>query len=138
MPSSDGAVGVRETVAYILSRSGCLHPFRLSRLLALAESRYIKLYGARLTDAVYVMGPGVFYIEGLKEVFESDECFVKHEGDPSRGVRGCIEYKCQAPRLPENARQVIDAVIEEYGPLDDMELNRLVIEDEALKGVMKG
>ncbi|MEB2836057.1 MAG: hypothetical protein GSR80_000069 [Desulfurococcales archaeon] len=46
----------RDVVAYMLQRLGCTHPFRLSRLLALAEMEALERLGRRLTDLRYVLG----------------------------------------------------------------------------------
>jgi len=117
----------RDALAYILSRMGCSHPFVASRVLALAELRSLERRGERLTDLVYRGGPGVFYIEQLKDIIEADGCFAKREGDPSRGRRGCIEYRCSPPQLPPEARRLLDEAIEEASRLDEMRLNELVV-----------
>jgi hydroxypyruvate isomerase len=120
-------VPTRDAIAYILHRVGCVHPFRFSRILALAELAALERGRGRLTDARYVAGPGVFYIEGIEDVMKSDDCFVKHEGDPSTGRRGCIEYRCQPPSLPEEARSLLDEAIEKAAKLSDEELNKTVV-----------
>jgi hydroxypyruvate isomerase len=127
----------RDALAYILSKTGCKHPFAVSRILLYAELEYVKDRGERLTDLTYVGGPGTFYIEGLKEIIEADSCFEKREGDPSRGVRGCIEYKCQPPELPEEARRYLDRAIEELSDLSDMELNKRVLEHPYYRKVVR-
>ncbi len=124
----------RDALAYLLAKLGCTHPFRVSRLLALAEDAALERLGRRLTDLTYVPGPGVFYIEELKAIVESDECFGKREGDPQRRVRGCIYFQCETPKLPEEARLVIDEVIERYASLPDEELNRLALQSRVLRG----
>lgn len=101
----------RDVVAYILYRMGCTHPFTVSRVAALAELSYMSLNGERLSDLVYAAGPGVFYIEGFKEMIDADACFKKHEGDPSVKRRGCIEYTCPPPSLPEEAARLLDEAI---------------------------
>lgn len=120
---------LRDAAAYVLYRMGCIHPFRLSRVLALAELKALERGLGRLTDARYVAGPGAFYIEGVKEAVEGDPCFAKREGDPAAGRKGCIEYRCEPPAgIPAEAKTLIDEAIEEARRLDDMELNRRVVE----------
>jgi len=126
-------VSGREALAYLLHRMGCSHPFLASRVLALAELRSLEERGERPTDLTYRAGPGVFYIEELKDIIEGDECFQKHEGDPSSGRRGCIEYRCQPPSLPEEARRLLDQAIEEAKALDEMKLNELVVNHPLFK-----
>ncbi len=127
----------RDVVAYMLQRLGCTHPFRLSRLLALAEMEALERLGRRLTDLRYVPGPGTFYIEGFKESLD-EECFHKREGDPQRGVRGCLEYTCEPPSISEEERSIIDSVIERYSKLSDEELNRMVVEDPRFRKLTGG
>ncbi len=128
----------KEIVAYVLARAGCTHPFRVSRYLALAEMEWLERRGERLTKLKYVAGPGVFFIEGIKEMIENDHCFIKHEGDPSTGRKGCIEYVCEPPSLPEDVQEVVDGVIQKYSGIEDMELNRLVVEDPRFKKLVGG
>ena len=116
-----------EIVAYVLHKLGCTHPFKLSRVLALADIESMEKYGRRLTGLRYVPGPGTFYIEGLKEMFESSECFAIHKGNPETGRRGCVEYVCEPPRLGVEERRILDSVIEKYSRMDEMELNRTVV-----------
>ena len=120
-------VSGRELLTYILSRVGCVHPFRLSRLALLAELEWMRERGERLSDLVYVAGPGTFYVEGLKEMVEGDECFERREGDPARGVPGCIAYRCSPPSLPEDVKVLVDRVLGEASGLDDQALNERVL-----------
>jgi len=117
----------RDAAAYLLSRLGCVHPFTLSRALLLAELRWFEARGERLTDLRYVAAPGTFYIEGFKEIIEGDECFSKREGDPSKGVEGCIEYRCEPPRLDEEVARLLDEVAEAAKKMDRMRLHNLVL-----------
>jgi len=117
----------RDAVAYVLWRLGCTHPFKLSRLLAMADILSLERRGRRLTGLRYVPGPGTFYIEGLKDMFEHDPCFEPHRGDPETRRRGCVEYKCDPPRLDPEDTALLDHVIDKYGDIDEMELNRLAI-----------
>ena len=118
-----------ELVAYILHKAGCIHPFRLSRILALAELEWLRRGRGRLSNLRYVRGPGVFYIEGVKELVESSSCYERVEGDPATGRRGCIKFKCSPPQLPRDVVEVLEGAIRESSKLDDMELNRRVVED---------
>ncbi len=121
-------VGIRDIVAYILSRTGCLHPFRISRIMGLAEILGLKENGKRLFNLVYKGFDKVFYIEGLKDSID-DECFNKVEGDPVKGAHGCIEYNCAEPRIPEDVKTYLDLAIEKASGLSDEELNSLVVND---------
>ncbi len=124
----------RDAIAYLLSRLGCVHPFRLSRVLALAELKYMEEAGERLTDLNYVAGPGVFYVEGVKELVEKDSCFYRIEGDPSKRRPGCIGYRCQPPIIAdEKARRLLEEAMERARVLSDEELNTIVVEHPLYK-----
>ncbi len=128
----------RSVVAYILSRTGCIHPFRLSRILALAEIRAIEKTGKRLTDLRYEAGPGTFYIVGFKEeIVERDPCFHKREGDPYTGRKGCLEYLCKPPVLPGDVKSLLDEVLSETSGMDDFQLNNLVINNKLFKKLLE-
>ncbi len=122
------AVPFIDAVKYVLALEGCLHPFRISRILALAELYSLEEGGGRLTDARYVLGPGVFFIEGFKEAVEADGCIAKREGDPERGVRGCLYLACGGPpRLPGEAARYLERAAREARGLSDEELNDRVV-----------
>ena len=121
-------IGVLDAVKYVLLKMGCLHPFRISRIIALADLKSLEDRSERLTNAVYVEGPGVFYIEGVKELIESDECIEKREGDPARGVKGCLELVCNREIIfPEPVRKYLDEAVNEARGLDDLRLNDVVV-----------
>ncbi|MEB3817048.1 MAG: SocA family protein [Desulfurococcales archaeon] len=124
-------------IAYILYKLGCLHPFKLSRLLALAEIESVKRRGRRLTNLKYVPGPGSFYIEGIKELFD-DKCFEKREGDPRKGIKGCVRYICEPPKLPDDVAGILDYVIERYGSEDEFKLNDMVVNSDEFKRLLVG
>ncbi len=111
----------KNLVAYILWRTGCIHPFRISRILALAELYFIEENNKRMTSLKYVKGPGVFYIEGLKELLESDPCFRRNE------EKHCMEYVCGEPSIDEVYKRYLDRAIEQANGLDDRGLNDLVV-----------
>ncbi|OYT38339.1 MAG: hypothetical protein B6U89_06090 [Desulfurococcales archaeon ex4484_58] len=117
-----------DILGYILSRTGCIHPFRISRIIGLAELLYLEEKGERLTNLKYYGFNKVFYIEGLKEVIKKNDCFVVREGDPSRGIRGCIEYVCNEPVLKGEVKEFLDKALARSADLSDEELNQLVVE----------
>jgi len=123
-------LGGLDAVKYILKRKGCLHPFMISRILALSEILYYKDHGKRMTNTTYVAGPGTFYIENLKELLNNDSCFEKKEGDPERGIKSCIQYTCPFENnFDEQYRKYLDKAIEMSMKMDDIKLNELVVND---------
>ena len=108
--------------AYILRKKNCLHPFRISRVIALAELICMEKYGKRITSAKYIGGPGVFYIDGLKEELLNSPCFEKLED------QGCIKYVCNEEiNIEEDIRACIDEAIRIAERASDIELNNIVV-----------
>jgi len=128
----------RDVVAYVLSRMGCVHPFTVSRVVALAELLSLERRGSRITELRFVKGPGVLFIEGLKESVEKDPCFEIREGDPSTGRRGCIEYRCDPPELLREVAELIDDAIARARGLSDYELNSLVVNHPLFERLVGG
>lgn len=127
----------RDALAYVLYNVGCVHPFILSRIIALAELRYIKEKGKRLTDLKYSGVKAAFYIENLNELVENDRCFKRHEGDPAKKIMGCIEYICDIKSLDESITYLDDAIDRAYD-MDENELNSAVINDENYQKLISG
>jgi len=116
----------REYVAYVMSRLGCVHPFRISRILLLADWLSTERRGRRLTGLTYVKEEFGFYVEELATIIEEmqeEGCVVKRE------EMKCLEYTCDEPEIPEEDREILDEVISEVRDLDDRELNRRVLSD---------
>ena len=108
--------------AYILRKKNCLHPFRISRVIALAELICMEKYGKRITSAKYIGGPGVFYIDGLKEELLNSPCFEKLED------QGCIKYVCNEEiNIEEDIRACINEAIKIAEKSSDIELNNIVV-----------
>ncbi len=63
-------------IKYIGSKAGCISPFKLSRILGLAEAYYMADHGERLTRLKYVCTLGTFYIEGFEELVK--DCFERN------------------------------------------------------------
>ncbi len=113
-------------VAYLMYKLGCSHPFRISRILLLAEWEAKERLGRRLTDFHYVMEDFGFYVEELKDIidgFVEEGCAEKVEEEK------CIRYLCEAPEIPEEVKELLDEVIERVKDVSDRELNRMVIRD---------
>ncbi len=116
----------RDYVAYVMSRLGCVHPFRISRILLLADWLSMERRGKRLTNLTYVREEFGFYIEELTDIVEEmqeQRCVVKRE------EKKCLEYMCGKPDIPEGDREILEEIISEIEDLDDRELNRRVLSD---------
>ncbi len=79
-------------------------------------------YGKRITSAKYIGGPGVFYIDGLKEELLNSPCFEKLED------QGCIKYICDEEiSIEEDIRTCIDEAMGIADKASDIELNNIVV-----------
>ncbi len=119
-----------DLLSYLFSELGCVHPFRISRILLMAEWLSLEKNGHRLTEFTYVKEEFGFYIEEIKELMDKLEekgCIEKIEG------KKCFQYKCQPPKLPDNVKSLLDEIIAETRGLSDQELNKLVIRDPRYK-----
>ena len=115
-----------EVVSYIMYKLGCSHPFRISRILLLAEWKAKEKLNRRLTDFHYVMEEFGFYIEELKDVV--DELIEKGCAEKVEEKK-CIRYLCEEPKIPEEVKGIIDELLERVRDVSDRELNRMVIRD---------
>ncbi len=117
-------------IRYIMYRLGCTHPFYISRILLLAESRALEVLGRRITGLTYSGESFGFYVEELPSIIEKLEnegCARRHE------ERGCIEYRCSEPQLPEDIARILEETIEKTHNMEPAELNRAAIHDKNYK-----
>ena len=118
---------MEQAVAYLLSKSGCMHPFRISRILVLAYWRGAEELGREMTVRGESFG---FYVEEIPRVVEN----MIARGCAEKNEEGrCVRYKCEEPQLPEGVKEVLDSVYEETKNVSDIELNRLVVRDPRYK-----
>ena len=120
-----------DIVRYLFSRSVCIHPYRISRVLLLAEWRYMEKYGRRMTSLTYKALPYAMYVEELPDIMDKDPCLEKRRmKKPDGSEYGCVSYTCpQPPSLDEKLKTVVDSVLGETNELSDQELNKLVIKN---------
>ena len=124
-------------VRYIFSRLGCVHPFRISRLILLAEWFYNDRYESELsTGFTYVAETFGFYIEELPKIIDKLDklgCIVKVKNEKNK----CFSYKCDTPSLENSISEVVDTVLNRFGSLSDKELNDVVVKDDRYKMFLK-
>ena len=122
-------------VRYFFSKLGCVHPFRISRLVLLAEWLYKDKYGSTLSTGFrYVAEPYGFYVEEISKIMDKlgkTGCVVKDDKNK------CFIYKCEAPKLDEDVVKVVDDVVNKFASLSDKELNNIVVNDERYKVFLK-
>jgi len=122
---------LRDIIAYVTWKLGCVHPFRISRILVLANWKAVEEKNKVLVGFRVQGFEAGFYVEGVKEIIEEDKCFRINE------EKKCIEYICEQPRIPVEAEETINRVIEETRSLSDRELNRLVIRDPRYRELLE-
>ncbi len=89
-------------------------------------------YGKRITIAKYIGGPGVFYIDGLKEELLNSPCFEKLED------QGCIKYVCNEDiSIERNIRACIDEAIKIADKSSDIELNKMVVKHRLFQKLLE-
>ncbi len=115
-------MSLEEVVKYLATKLGCTHPFRISRALVLLNWRFMEKHGKPAIKFRVGGFSGGFFIEGLKEIMES-ECFRKDE------LRKCITYVCDPPKLNPEVESVINVLVNEVKELTDEELNEKVLKD---------
>ncbi len=112
-------------IEYIGGKTDCITPFKLSRILGLAEAYYMADHGERFTHLKYVCALGTFYIEGFEELIK--DCF---ERNPEKH---CLEYKCGEVELPEHISMYVDKAIQDLDTEDLDEMNRKVLDNQFFK-----
>ncbi len=129
--SATTRIELKKLLGYILSTYGCMHPYRLSRILVLVNWKALEEKGEPITS---------FTVEGFEAGFAIPEiASLKEENDPCfrpNKERRCMEYVCATPSLPEDVRKIVDEVMAEVKNLDDINLNKKVVHDERYKELL--
>jgi len=114
-------------IKYLLRRCGGLHPFHISRILALLDLKHLKEKGEKLTQLDYQRTPYAFYSNRLTEIISNiDVEKVKPEGG---GVGKLVLKTEEDVDLPGELKNDVEEVLEKVCGLSDDELNRMVIDD---------
>ena len=114
-----------EIIKYLLSRCGGLHPFHISRILALLDLRGLEREGEKVTGLDYQKTPYAFFSNRLTEIISNlDVEKVKPEGG---GVGKLILRTNQDVELPGGLKEDIESVLDAVCGLTDEELNRMVV-----------
>ncbi len=126
---------LKGSVAYLLYRNDCLHPYRISRMLVLAAWEGAE----RLLPEMTVRGESFgFYIEEIPEILDdltSKGCAIKIKGEG----RKCFRYSCgDPPEIDDDIKEILDDVYERTKDLSDQELNRSVIKDDRYGRILEG
>ena len=113
----------RDIVAYLLKECGGLHPFHISRIMALLDMDYIERTGKKLTDIDYIKSQYGIYSEKLPKIIE-DLPVEKIKAQPY----SYLVLKEEVPiDLPEEVMDRINNILDQVCDMNDAELNMKVL-----------
>ncbi len=113
----------KDIIAYLLKECGGLHPFHLSRIIALLDLEYIKERGEKLTTLDYQKNEYGIYSERLPKIIE-ELPVEKVKAQPY----GYLVLKEDVKiNLPEEVIERINSILDDVCELSDAELNMKVL-----------
>ena len=113
----------RDLIAYLLKECEGLHPFHISRILALLDMKWIEKYGKKLTDIDYQKTQYGIWSYKLPEIIE-ELPVEKVKAQPY----GYLILKEDVPvNLPEDVLSTLNSILDEICELSDSELNMKVL-----------
>jgi hypothetical protein len=113
----------RNLIAYLLKECGGLHPFHISRILALLDMKWIEKYGKKLTDIDYQKTKYGIWSNKLPGIIEE----LPVEKIKARPY-GYLILKEDVPvNLPEDVLSTLNSTLDEICELSDSELNIKVL-----------
>ncbi len=115
----------KDIVLYLLRVCEGLHPFHISRLVALLDIKYLRDTGRKLTDIDYQKTPYGFYSEKLPKILE-ELPVEKVQGERYKVLRIKDDATVEI-HLPEDVIKNIENLLNEVCDLSDEELNLRVL-----------
>ncbi len=115
----------KDIVLYLLRECEGLHPFHISRLVALLDMKYLRDTGRKLTDIDYQKTPYGFYSEKLPKILE-ELPVEKVQGERYKVLRIKDDATVEI-HLPEDVIKNIENLLNEVCDLSDEELNLRVL-----------
>jgi len=113
----------KDIIAYLLKECGGLHPFHLSRIIALLDLEYIKERGEKLTTLDYQKNEYGIYSERLPKIIE-ELPVEKVKAQPY----GYLVLKEDVEiNLQEEVIERINSILDDVCELSDAELNMKVL-----------
>ncbi len=116
----------KDIVLYLLRECNGLHPYHISRLVALMDIKYLHDTGKKLTDIDYQKTPYGFYSEKLPKILE-ELPVEKVQGEGYKVLVIKDEARVEI-NLPEDVRKNIEDLLDEVCNLSDEELNSRVLQ----------
>ncbi len=113
----------KDIIAYLLKECGGLHPFHISRIMALLDMEYIKEKGKKLTGIDYQKNEFGIYSNKLPQLIE-ELPVEKVKAQPY----GYLVLKEDVPtNLSDEVVEKINKILDEVCELSDAELNMKVL-----------
>ncbi len=120
----------KEIILYILKECTGLHPFHVSRIVALLDIEYLKEKGKKLTDFDYRKMEYGFYSNKIPEIL--NDLPVEKVKEEGRGYLRITEKDVKI-NLPEEVKEKIEKILDEVCELSDYEINVKVIKSPHYK-----
>ena len=118
----------KDIVAYLLRECGGLHPFHISRIVALLDMKYLEEKGKKLTEVDYQKTPYGFYSNKIPEILnELPVEKVEEEGYKYLKLKDDANFKIE---LPKEIEKKINELLDEICELSDEELNKRIIQSK--------
>ncbi len=126
-----------DIIRYLLSKTGGMSTFRLSRTLLLFDLEWNRLKGGKKTGIHYVLYPSAFYIEEFPDMLENmgdvEKVIIENEG----GKKGIFRLKEKKEvSISEDVREMLDRILSETESMDDHSLNQYVVSREDYKKLL--
>ncbi len=120
-------------ILYLFKKCGNMHPFRLSRIIALVDIEYIARKGYKLTELDYQKTPVAFYSDALSKVIQKllNLGFLK-KIPPANGKPGYLSLNITdlttfEIKIPEDTEKLLDEILSKTCKMDNDALNALVV-----------
>ncbi len=114
----------KDIIAYLLKECNGLHPFYISRIVALLDIEYLKEKGKKLTDFDYRKMPYGFYSEKIPETLNE----LPVEKVKSEEGSYLVLKENVSVNLPDEVKEKINRILDEICNLSDDEINKRVVE----------
>ncbi len=114
-----------EIIKYLLVECDGLHPFYISRIVALLDIEYLKEKGKKLTDFDYQKTQFGFYSNKIPEILNNLNV---EKIESERGNYLKLKHQNEEIVLPDEVKKKINEILDRVCDLPDSEINRMIIE----------
>ena len=114
----------KDVIIYILKECQGLHPFHISRIVALIDIEYLKERGEKLMEFDYQKMEYGFYSNKIPEII--NELPVEKVKENGKSYLKLTDENVEA-NIPDEVKEKIDKILDEVCDLSDYEMNIKVI-----------